>query len=67
MLKTIILKVGSRGDVVSWVQCRVGAGIDGIFGQETKNKVKEFQQRNGLVVDGIVGYNTLNKMLELFK
>ena len=67
MLKTIILKVGSRGDVVSWVQCRVGAGIDGIFGQETKNKVKEFQQRNGLVVDGVVGYNTLNKMLELFK
>ena len=67
MLRTIILKVGSRGDVVGWVQCRVGAGIDNIFGQETKNKVKEFQQRNGLVVDGIVGYNTLNKILELFK
>ena len=67
MLNTIILKAGSRGDVVSWVQCRVGAGIDGIFGQETKNKVKEFQQRNNLTSDGIVGYNTLNKMLELFK
>lgn len=67
MLRTVILKVGSRGDVVGWVQCRVGAGIDNIFGQETKNKVKEFQQRNGLVVDGIVGYNTLNKLLELFK
>ena len=67
MLRTIILKVGSRGDVVGWVQCRVGAGIDNVFGQETKNKVKEFQQRNGLVVDGIVGYNTLNKLLELFK
>ena len=67
MLKTIILKVGSRGDVVGWVQCRVGAGIDNIFGQETKNKVKEFQQRNNLTVDGVVGYNTLNKILELFK
>lgn len=67
MLKTIILKVGSRGDVVGWVQCRVGASIDNIFGQETKNKVKEFQQRNNLTSDGIVGYNTLNKMLELFK
>ena len=67
MLRTIILKVGSRGDVVGWVQCRVGAGIDNIFGQETKNKVKEFQQRNNLTVDGIVGYNTLNKILELFK
>lgn len=67
MLRTIILKVGSRGDVVGWVQCRVGAGIDNIFGQETKNKVKEFQQRNNLTVDGVVGYNTLNKLLELFK
>ena len=67
MLRTIILKVESRGDVVSWVQCRVGAGIDGIFGQETKNKVKEFQQRNNLTSDGIVGYNTLNKILELFR
>ena len=67
MLKTIILKVGSRGDVVGWVQCRVGASIDNIFGQETKNKVKEFQQRNNLTVDGVVGYNTLNKILELFK
>ena len=67
MLRTIILKVGSCGDVVGWVQCRVGAGIDNVFGQETKNKVKEFQQRNNLTVDGIVGYNTLNKILELFK
>ena len=67
MLRTIILKVGSRGDVVGWVQCRVGASIDNIFGQETKNKVKEFQQRNNLTVDGVVGYNTLNKILELFK
>ena len=67
MLRTIILKVGSRGDVVGWVQCRVGAGIDNIFGKETENKVKEFQQRNNLTVDGIVGYNTLNKILELFK
>ena len=67
MLKAIILKIGNRGDVVGWVQCRVGASIDNIFGQETKNKVKEFQQRNNLTVDGVVGYNTLNKMLELFK
>ena len=67
MLKTILLKVGSRGDVVGWVQCRTGAGIDNIYGQETENKVKEFQQNNGLTVDGVVGYNTLNRLLELFK
>ena len=67
MLKTILLKVGSRGDVVGWVQCRTGAGIDNIYGQETENKVKEFQQNNGLTVDGVVGYNTLNRLLDLFK
>ena len=67
MLKTIILKVGSKGDVVGWVQCRVGAGIDNIFGKETENKVKVFQQNNNLDVDGVVGYNTFNRLLELFK
>ena len=67
MLRTIILKAGIRGDVVGWVQCRVGAGIDNIFGKETENKVKVFQQNNNLDVDGVVGYNTFNRLLELFK
>ena len=66
-MRKAILKRGSNNCLVSWVQCRIGASIDGIFGQETENKVKEFQQRNNLTVDGIVGYNTLNKILELFK
>ena len=66
-MRKAILNRGSNNCLVSWVQCRIGASIDGIFGQETENKVKEFQQRNNLTVDGIVGYNTLNKILELFK
>ena len=66
-MRKAILKRGSNNCLVSWVQCRIGASIDGIFGQETENKVKEFQQRNNLTVDGVVGYNTLNKILELFK
>lgn len=32
--------------------------IDGIFGRQTEQAVKEFQAENGLVADGIVGKNT---------
>lgn len=44
-----------------WIQWRVGAGIDGIYGRRTEAKVKEFQQAYNskyganLAVDGIVG------------
>lgn len=39
--------------------------VDGIFGQNTENAVKEFQQNNGLAVDGIVGPNTWGTLLTL--
>lgn len=67
MLNRLCLRVGSRGQCVGWLQCRVGAKIDDIFGNETKNKVMEFQRNNGLVVDGIAGRNTFNKLLEIYK
>ena len=67
MLNRLCLRVGSRGYCVGWLQCRVGAKIDDIFGNETKNKVMEFQRNNGLVVDGIAGKNTFNKLLEIYK
>ena len=67
MLNTICLRNGSRGYCVGWLQCRVGAKIDDIFGNETKNKVMNFQRNNGLVVDGIAGKNTFNKLLEIYK
>lgn len=68
-----ILRSGSSGDSVRWVQACVnellGAGIavDGQYGNQTIYAVKVFQQQNGLTVDGIVGPNTTNKMLELWK
>ena len=67
MLNRLCLKQGSKGQCVGWLQCRVGAGIDDIFGNETKNKVMEFQRNNGLVVDGIAGKNTFTKLLEIYK
>ncbi len=33
-------------------------GSDGIFGKETDQAVREFQQQKGLTVDGIVGDET---------
>jgi len=35
---------------------------DGIFGNNTKNAVINFQQNNGLTADGIVGPLTTNKI-----
>lgn len=52
---------GSRGTYVKYLQEKlisklypVGE-IDGVFGGNTEQAVKEFQQENGLAVDGIVG------------
>jgi murein DD-endopeptidase MepM/ murein hydrolase activator NlpD len=39
-----------------------GLVTDGIFGQKTLAKVKEYQSKNGLVVDGIVGPKTQEKL-----
>ena len=58
------LRKGSYGAEVMYLQRKlysklypVGT-IDGIFGTNTENAVKDFQRENGLVVDGIVGRDT---------
>ena len=59
-----ILRLNFRGNYVKFLQqlleskfIPVGI-IDGIYGQNTENAVRTFQERNNLVVDGIVGPNT---------
>jgi murein DD-endopeptidase MepM/ murein hydrolase activator NlpD len=49
---------GSNGPDVIYVQQKVGAAADGIFGPNTKKAVVAFQQAHGLVADGIVGPKT---------
>ena len=61
-----LVKQGNNNPLVGWLQCRIGAGVDNVFGNETYNKLCEFQKANGLVVDGIAGYNTFKKLLEIF-
>lgn len=57
------LSYGSQGSDVTELQKLLnnhGYGLDedGIFGENTKNAVTDFQQKKGLTVDGIVGTNT---------
>lgn len=69
-----ILQIGSRGEDVAKVQQslrRLGyykAQSDGIYGPNTAQAVKAFQQEMGLTVDGEVGQETyvqLQKMLDI--
>ena len=64
------LRKGSYGAEVKYLQQKlysklynVGA-IDGIFGSQTEQAVKEFQSENGLITDGIVGRDTWAAILD---
>lgn len=67
------LKSGSTGDAVRWVQkfandvMGAGIAVDGIYGNQTINAVRTFQQQNGLTADGIVGTQTTAKMLAVWQ
>jgi g-D-glutamyl-meso-diaminopimelate peptidase len=55
------LSLGSRGPNVKLLQSllsKIGynpGSIDGVFGQQTRRAVIDFQVDNGLVPDGVVG------------
>ena len=52
------LRQGASGDVVRWVQMRVGCVPDGKFGPATERAVQGFQRAAGLAADGVVGAKT---------
>ena len=60
-------KIGSSGDEVRRLQEQLNANganltVDGVYGQNTANAVRQYQSANGLSVDGIAGVNTLAKL-----
>lgn len=54
-----------RGNDVKWLQTELHCGlvIDGIFGNDTKKAVMDYQRAHGLLVDGIVGSATRYALL----
>jgi hypothetical protein len=59
----VVLKRGSRGELVTLVQQRLkrlrwDIDDDGVFGDDTYRVVRAFQRRRGLEVDGEVGRRT---------
>ena len=63
-----ILRRGCRGEAVKELQERLNylgyscGGVDGIFGDDTKDAVKAFQAERGLAVDGVVGPKTWSEL-----
>ncbi len=59
-----VLEVGSRGSDVTKVQKRLiqygdlKGTADGVYGEDTRDAVRNFQRRNGLNADGRVGPST---------
>ncbi|NLF35265.1 MAG: spore cortex-lytic enzyme [Clostridiales bacterium] len=59
---------GSTGETVRQIQTKLSrwgyydGAVDGIFGSQTTQAVRFFQQRNGLAADGVVGTATLNAL-----
>lgn len=66
-----VLRLGSRGSEVMLLQsilAKIGynpGAIDGVFGQQTRQALIEFQRDNGLTPDGVVGPAT-SQLLERF-
>jgi N-acetylmuramoyl-L-alanine amidase len=63
--RAVLSNYGSTGQEVIDIQAKLynwgyyNGIVDGIYGYETFNAVKQFQYKNGLVVDGVVGPETL--------
>lgn len=64
------LRSGSSGEDVRRLQDSLAsagynigaAGSDGVYGTDTENAVRQYQQDNGLTVDGIAGAETLGAL-----
>ncbi|MGB7380441.1 MAG: N-acetylmuramoyl-L-alanine amidase [Rivularia sp. (in: cyanobacteria)] len=63
LAKPVIRKNHAGGIVMKYLQYRVGAEIDGIYGLYTEAAIQQFQRSNCLYADGIVGDLTWRKLI----
>ena len=63
LAKPVLRANHAAGTTVKYVQYRVGAQVDGIYGQGTADAVGRFQKQQGLTVDGNVGPQTWGKLI----
>lgn len=65
-----IVRKGAKGNITWLIQAMLYCrgyntnGIDGVYGDGTKNAVYNFQKNNGLIADGICGKNTFEKLFK---
>ncbi|AFY56661.1 N-acetylmuramoyl-L-alanine amidase [Rivularia sp. PCC 7116] len=64
LAKPVMRKNHAGGIVMKYLQYRVGAEPDGIYGLFTEAAIQQFQRANGLYADGIVGNLTWRKLVE---
>ena len=62
--KPIVRQNHAAGVIVQYLQYRLGADMDGIYGPQTEFAIKTFQRDNGLVIDGILGPLTWEKLID---
>jgi peptidoglycan hydrolase-like protein with peptidoglycan-binding domain len=58
----VTIKRGSKGNLVKYLQLRLGLVDDGDFGPKTEAAVKKLQKEYGLTADGVVGPKTWSKI-----
>jgi len=63
LAKPVIRKNHAAGIVMKYLQYRLGAEPDGIYGSATETAIKQFQRANGLSADGIIGNITWQKLI----
>jgi N-acetylmuramoyl-L-alanine amidase len=63
LAKRVVQGTHASGVIIRYLQYRVGADPDGIYGSNTEAAIKKFQQQNGLTADGIIGAMTWQKLI----
>jgi len=58
-----VLRFGSQGDQVGYLQTLLGLAVDRQFGRTTDAAVRLFQKTHGLEVDGVVGSRTWEMLI----